>query len=104
MADHQHNRKETSKPETSKSDSQKADDNELDEDDKQPVRTNLIHQLSVKDADEVLHDQGYDQDEQATKVGKRRERFLVNHLQELFETKLGAKHFDYGQTTAAIVK
>jgi hypothetical protein len=97
-------RKETDKPETSNSDSQKADDNELDEADEQPVRTNLIHQFSIQDADEVVDDQGYDLDEQATKVDKRRQQFLVHHLKDLFETKLGAKHFDYGQTTAAIVK
>jgi hypothetical protein len=99
-----HHPKKTSKPETSSSDSQKANDNELDEDDEQPARTNLIHQFSVKDAEEILDDQGHDQDEQATKVDKRRRRFLVHHLQELFETKLGAKHIDYGQTAASIVK
>jgi hypothetical protein len=104
MSHDHNNHKETSKPETSNSDSQKADDNERDEDDKQPVRTNLIHQFSIQDADEILHDQGHDEDEQATTVDKRRERFLVHHLKELFETKLGAKHFDYGQTTATIVR
>jgi len=96
--------KETSKPETSNSDSRKADDNERDEDDIQPVRTNLIHELSVQDVGEIVHDEGHERDEQAIKVDKRREQFLVHHLQELFERKLGAKHFDYGQTTAAIVK
>jgi hypothetical protein len=104
MPHQQHHPKETSKPETSNSDSRNADDNERDEDDEQPVRTNLIHQLSIRDADEVSHDQGHDQDHQATKVHQKRQRFLVHHLKELFETELGAKHFDYGQTTASIVK
>jgi len=101
-----HHRNETSKPETSNSDSQKADDNEHenDDDDEQPVRTNLIHQFSIQDASEILPDQGHDQDKQATKVDKRRQQFLVDHLKDLFETKLGAKYVDYGQSTAAIVK
>lgn len=104
MPHHINHPKETSKPETSNSDSRKADDNELDEADEQPVRTNLLHQFSIQDADEITSGQGHDEDKQATKVDKRRQRFLVHHLKELFETKLGAKHFDYGQTTAAIVK
>ncbi len=58
----------------------------------------------MKDSDETAHDEGHDQDEQAIKVNKRREKFLVHHLQDLFETKLGAEHFDYSQSTAAIVK
>ena len=104
-----HHPKETSKPETSNSDSRKADDNEHDEEedddaDEQPARTNLVHQFSVQDVDEVEAAQGHDLDEQATKVDKRRRRFLVHHLRELFETKLGAKHVDYGQSTAAVVK
>lgn len=96
--------KQTTKPETSSSDSQKAADNEVDEDDKQPLRTNLLHQFSIQTAEEELDDPGHDEDEQATTVDCRRRRFLVHHLQELFEIKLGAKHFDYGQTMAAIVK
>ncbi|CAF1193627.1 unnamed protein product [Adineta ricciae] len=106
MADHRHHQKETTKPETSNSDSRRADDNEHDEDDisEQPVRTNLVHQFSIQDADEILDVQGHDEDEQATKVDQRRRRFLVHHLRELFEEKLGAKHVDYGQSTASIVK
>ncbi len=99
-----HRRKETSKPETSNNDSKKADDNEHDEYDEQPIRTNLFHQLSIQDIDEISTDQGHDEDEQAITVRKRRQRFLVHHLKELFETKLNAKHFDYEQTTASIVK
>ncbi|UJR29013.1 hypothetical protein I4U23_010231 [Adineta vaga] len=107
MTDHRRHRKETTKPETSNSDSRKADDNEKDEyddEEKQPVRTNLVHQLSIQDIDEVVHDQGHDLDEQATKVRKRRQRFHVHHLKDFFETKLGAKFVDYGRTTASIVK
>jgi hypothetical protein len=94
----------TSKPETSNSQSRRADDNERDEDDahEHPVRTNLLHQLSVQLTEDS--DQGYDLDEQATKVRRRRRRFTVAHLKELFEKKQGAKHFNYGQTTASIVK
>jgi hypothetical protein len=104
MPDRQHHPKETTKPETSNSESKKADDNERDQDDKQPARTNLIHQLSITTADEIIDDEGHDQDKQAIKVNKRRQQFLVHHLKDLFETKLGAKHFDYGQTTASVVK
>ena len=68
------------------------------------MRTNLVHQFSIQDADEILDVQGHDEDEQATKVDQRRRRFLVHHLRELFEAKLGAKHVDYGQSTASIVK
>ena len=97
--------KQTTKPETSNSDSQKADDNELDEDDdEQPMRTNLLHQFSIQTIEDSAADLGHDEDEQATKVDQRRRRFLVHHLQDLFEKKLGAKHFDYGRTMAAIVK
>ncbi|CAF0920353.1 unnamed protein product [Rotaria sordida] len=103
MANHQHHRNETSKPETSYNDSQKADDNEYD-DTEQPVGTNLTHEFSFKDANEILRDLCHDQDEQATKVKKRKQKFQVHHLQELFETKLGAKHVDYEQSTASIVK
>ena len=96
-------RKVTSKPETSNSDSRRAEDNERDDDDnEQPVRTNLLHQFSVQVTKHV--DQGHDLDEQATKVDRRRQRFSVCHLKELFEKKLDAKHFDYEQTTASIVK
>ncbi len=101
---HKHHPKETSRPETSNSDSKKADDNERDEDNEQPVRTNLFHQFNIKYVKELAQDQGYDLDKQAVKVDKRRQRFLVHHLKELFETKLNAKHFDYEQTTASIVK
>ncbi|CAF0748690.1 unnamed protein product [Adineta steineri] len=116
MSDKQHHRKETSKPETSNSESRTADDNERDNEDddkpdddddnndEQPVRTNLVHELNIKAIDDILHDQGHDLDEQATKVDKRRRQFLVHELKELFETKLGAKHVDYGQSTASIVK
>ena len=103
-----HYSKETTKPETSNSDSRRADDNELDdEDDEQPVRTNLFHQISIGDASEILHDhqgQGHDQDEQAEKVRKRKRRFIVHHLKELFEDKFGAQHFDYEQTMGSIVR
>jgi hypothetical protein len=104
MPHHKRHPKETTKPETSNSDSKKADDNERDEDDVQPGRTNLFHQFSINGVDEISQDKGHDQDKQATTVDKRRQRFLVHDLKELFETKLGAKHFDYGQTTASIVK
>ena len=96
--------KATSRPETSNSESKRADDNERDEEDIQPVRTNLFHQFSIKDIKETGQSEGHELDEQATKVDKRRERFSVHHLKELFETKLKAEHFDYGQTTASIVK
>ena len=95
----------TSKPETSNSESRRAADNERDDDDveeQQAVRTNLLHQFSVQVSEDA--DQGHDLDEQATKVDRRRERFSVAHLKELFEKKLGAKHFNYGQATASIVK
>lgn len=104
MPHRQNHPKQTTKPETSNSDSQKADDNELDEDDEQPMRTNLLHQFSIQTVDESVEDLGHDEDEQATKVDQRRRRFLVHHLQDLFENKLGAKHFDYGQTMGNIVK
>ncbi|CAF5135674.1 unnamed protein product, partial [Rotaria sp. Silwood1] len=55
MTDHQHHCHETSKPETSYNDSQKADNNEYDNTE-QPVSTNITHQFSFKDADEILHD------------------------------------------------
>lgn len=101
----QHHPKETSKPETSNNDSRRADDNERDddEDDEQPIRTNLVHQLSIQISDQI-DEIGHDQDEQATKVDQRREKFLVHHLKDLFETKLGATHFDYRTTTQSIVK
>ena len=106
MSHHQRHPKETSQPQTSKSDSQKARDNERDEDDdgEQPVRTNLMHQFSIRDANDAGHNLGHDQDEQATKVDQRRRRFVVDHLKELFEDTLKAKHVDYGETIASIVK
>ncbi|CAF3532802.1 unnamed protein product [Rotaria sp. Silwood1] len=103
MTDHQHHCHETSKPETSYNDSQKADNNEYDNTE-QPVGTNITHQFSFKDADEILHDLCHDQDEQAIKVNKRKQGFQVHHLKELFETKLGAKHVNYEQSTASIVR
>lgn len=106
MPHHPRHPKETTKPETSNNDSRKADDNEHDEEDaeEQPVRTNLVHQLSIQAVDDAIDGQGHDLDEQATKVEHRRRRFLVHHLKELFETKLGAKHIDYGVSAAAIVQ
>ena len=64
----------------------------------------LMHQFSVRDANDVGHNRGHDQDEQATKVDKRRRRFAVDHLKELFENTLKAKQVDYGATIASIVK
>lgn len=100
-----HHPKETSKPETSNSDSRRAEDNERDQedDDEQPIRTNLVHQLSIQIAEEI-DESGHDQDQQALKVDRRRQKFLVHHLKDLFEKELGAQHFDYGQTTQSIVK
>ncbi|CAF2743426.1 unnamed protein product [Rotaria sp. Silwood2] len=80
MTDHQHHHNETSEPETSYHDSKKADDNEYD---------------NTEQPNEILCDLCHDQDEQATKVNKRKQAFQVHHLKELFENKLGAKHVDY---------
>ena len=106
MSHHQRHPKATSQPQTGKSDSRKAPDNEHDEDDdaEQPIRTNLMHQFSIRDASDVGHNRGHDQDEQATKVDKRRQQFAVEHLKDLFENTLKAKHVDYRETTASIVK
>ena len=93
-----HHPKETFKLQARSSASRISNDNE------QPVRTNLRHQISIKDHDDILQDQGHDQDEQATKVNKQQRQFMVHNLKDLFENKLGAKHFDYEQTTASIVK